>query len=499
MGEWIGIIDLGTTNTKFLVFDRKGHVVYSSFKEHGWYCPEKGWIEQDALEIYHNTLKLVEEAFKEKPTLKRQLAALGITNQRETTILWDKNTGVPVFRAIVWLDSRTTDLVREFSQSKDGIYRYHKKTGLPLSNYFSGLKLLWLLQNIAEARKKAASGELLFGTFDSFLLWKLSGGPQGGQHLTDVTNASRTQLFNINSLQWDKEILEEMDIPSSLLPQVVPCDTILSEAKIGILKGLPLAGIIGDQQASLIGQGCINFGEAKCTYGTGAFLLVNTANRTVFSRLGLLTTIGYRLKGKKVCYALEGSTVAAGSAVRWLRELFKLKDDKDVELLASKVKDNGGVYFVPAFSGLFSPYWDPSARAAILGLTWDCQDSHLARAVLEATAFQVKELFDAIQRECGMEIAELKVDGGMVKNELLMQFQADVINRKLQVAQNQETTALGAAFVAGLAVGLFHDIEEIHSWRRTSKEWLPKMEQLDRERLLGYWKKAVHKASKWIE
>ncbi|QSR87723.1 glycerol kinase GlpK [Candidatus Methylacidiphilum infernorum] len=498
MAEFIGVIDQGTTSTKFLIFDRQGRVVYSSFKEHRWYCPEKGWIEQDGLEIFHHVLALVEEALTEKPFRKKDLAALGITNQRETTLLWDKKTGIPLSRAIVWQDSRTSDLVREFSQTKEGIYRYHHKTGLPLSTYFSGLKLLWLLQNLPGARQKAASGELLFGTVDSFLAWKLSGGPQGGKHCTDVTNASRTQLFNINSLKWDQEILEELDIPSLLLPEVVPSASFLSEAKVGILKGVPLAGLIGDQQAALIGQGCINFGEGKCTYGTGAFLLFNTADKPIFSRKGLITTLAYMLNDGKVCYALEGSTVAAGSAVRWLKELLGLKDEKEVEKLAAQAKDNGGIYFVPAFNGLFSPYWDPQARATILGLSWDTQGSHLARAVLEATAFQVGELFELIQKECGMEILELKVDGGMIKNDQLMQFQADILNRKLRAA-DIEATSLGAAFVAGLAVGLLSGIEEIDSWRKTTREWVPTMEPAQRERLLRYWKKAVQKASRWIE
>jgi glycerol kinase len=499
MRKLIGVIDQGTSGTKFFLFDQQGHVVHSSFKEHRWYCPKEGWVEQDALEIYHNTLSLVEEAFAAKSLCQSDLVALGITNQRETTVLWEKKTGIPLANAISWQDSRTADLVNEFSKTPAGLYRYHRKTGLPLATYFSGMKLLWLLEHVPEARKKASSGDLLFGTIDSFLLWKFSGGPHGGKHLTDVTNASRTLLFNIHTMQWDQEILEELTIPSVLMPEVVPNDAILAEGKIGCLKGITLAGLIGDQQAALIGQNCLRLGEGKCTYGTGAFLLVNTAYRPIFSDAGLITTIGYKLRNGIISYALEGSSASAGSAVHWLKQLLKLKDDQELETLALEASDNGGIYFVPAFCGLFAPYWDPFARAAFFGLTLKTQACHLARAVLEATAFQVRDLFEGIQKACGMKMQELKVDGGMVKNERFMQFQADILNRKILAPENSETTAMGAAFVTGLAGGLFNDFEELGQWWKKKKEWLPTLSSLERQKELRYWKKALRKAAKWIQ
>jgi glycerol kinase len=497
--NYVAAIDQGTTSTRFMVFDQTGRVVAVEQKEHQQIYPKPGWVEHDALEILRRTEEVIAEALEQRGLRASDLAAIGITNQRETTVVWDRKTGKPVANAIVWQDTRVADEVRRFSAT-GGQDRFRAETGLPLSTYFSGLKLRWLLQNVPGAREKAAAGELLFGNIDTFLLWNLTGGAQGGVHATDVTNASRTQLLNIKTLSWDEKLLAAFEIPRAMLPQVRSSSEVYGEASLAAIAGVPIAGILGDQQAALVGQACFHPGEVKNTYGTGCFLLMNTGERLVPSNFGLLTTLAYKFGGAPAHYALEGSVAIAGALVQWLRDnLGIIAKSPEVEALARTVNDNGGVYFVPAFSGLFAPYWKESARGVIAGLTRFANKGHIARAVLEASAFQTREVIEAMEKDSHIALASLRVDGGMVANELLMQFQADILDREVVRPVIQETTALGAAYAAGLAVNFFAGLEELRAKWAVDRRWKPCFAEAERERLYRQWKKAVTRSFDWME
>jgi glycerol kinase len=482
-----------------MVFDRAARVVAVAQKEHEQIYPQAGWVEHDPLEILRRTEEVIAKALNQRGLRGSDLAAIGITNQRETTILWERKTGKPVANAIVWQDTRVSGDVARFA-SQGGQDRFRAQTGLPLSTYFSSLKLRWLLENIPSAREAAAAGELLFGNIDTFLLWNLTGGPQGGVHATDVSNASRTQLLNLKTLDWDEKLLAAFEIPRAVLPQVRSSSEIYGEASLKAIQGVPFAGILGDQQAALVGQACFRPGEVKNTYGTGCFLLMNTGERLVPSTFGLLTTVAYKFDGAAAHYALEGSVAIAGALVQWLRDnLGIIEKSADVETLARTVQDNGGVYFVPAFSGLYAPYWKESARGVVAGLTRYANEGHLARAVLEATAFQTREVVEAMEKDSQIGLESLRVDGGMVANELLMQFQADILNREVVRPVIQETTALGAAYAAGLAVKFFSGLEELCANWAVDRKWKPQLDEPERARLYKNWKKAVTRSFDWIE
>lgn len=499
MKNYVGAIDQGTTSTRFMVFDQAGRVVAVAQKEHEQIYPKPGWVEHDALEILRRTEEVIAEALAQRGLRASDLAAVGITNQRETTVVWERRTGKPIANAIVWQDTRVADEVRRFSAT-GGQDRFRVETGLPLSTYFSGLKLRWLLQNVPGTKEKAAAEELLFGNIDTFLLWNLTGGVKGGVHATDVTNASRTQLLNIKTLDWDEKLLAAFEIPRGMLPQVRSSSEIYGEASLAAIGGVPVAGILGDQQAALVGQACFRPGEVKNTYGTGCFLLMNTGERLVPSNFGLLTTLAYKFGDAPAHYALEGSVAIAGALVQWLRDnLGIIAKSPDVEALARTVNDNGGVYFVPAFSGLFAPYWKESARGVIAGLTRFANKGHIARAVLEASAFQAREVIEAMEKDSQISLASLRVDGGMVANELLMQFQADILNREVVRPVIQETTALGAAYAAGLAVKFFAGLEELRAKWAVDRSWKPRLGEAERERLYRQWKKAVTRSFDWTE
>lgn len=499
MKNYIGAIDQGTTSTRFMVFDKAGRIVAMAQKEHEQIYPKPGWVEHDALEILRRTEEVIADALGQRGLRTSDLAAIGITNQRETTVLWERKTGRPVTNAIVWQDTRVAEDVGRFS-SNGGQDRFRARTGLPLSTYFSGLKLRWLLQNIPGVKEQAAAGELLFGNMDTFLLWNLTGGSNGGVHVTDVTNASRTQLLNLKALDWDAELLAAFEIPRAVLPRVRPSSEVYGEAAIRGIAGVPITGILGDQQAALVGQACFRPGEVKNTYGTGCFLLMNTGQRMVPSNFGLLTTVAYKLGESPAQYALEGGVAIAGALVQWLRDnLGVIQKSSDVEPLARTVNENGGVYFVPAFSGLYAPYWKENARGVIAGLTRYANKGHIARAVLEATAFQTREVVEAMEKDSQIGLESLRVDGGMVKNELLMQFQADILNREVVRPVIQETTALGAAYAAGLAVKFFSGLEELRANWAVDRTWKPNLAEADRERLYAQWKKAVTRSFDWME
>jgi len=497
--NYIGAIDQGTTSTRFMVFDQSARIAAVVQKEHEQILSKPGWVEHDPLEILRRTEEVIADALKQRGLRASDLAAIGITNQRETTVLWERKTGKPVANAIVWQDMRVADDVARFA-SEGGQDRFRLQTGLPLSTYFSSLKLRWLLENISGARKKAAGGELLFGNIDTFLLWNLTGGPRGGVHVTDVTNASRTQLLNLKTLDWDAELLAAFDIPRAVLPEVRSSSEVYGEATLKAIAGVPVTGILGDQQAALVGQACFRPGEVKNTYGTGCFLLMNTGERPVPSNFGLLTTVAYKFGSGATRYALEGGVAIAGALVQWLRDnLGIIEKSADVEPLARTVKDNGGVYFVPAFSGLYAPYWKENARGVVAGLTRYANSGHFARAVLEATAFQTREVVDAMEKDSHIGLATLRVDGGMVANELLMQFQADILNREVVRPVVQETTALGAAYAAGLAVKFFSGLEELRANWAVDRTWKPHLAETEREQLYKQWKKAVTRSFDWIE
>ncbi len=496
MKNFVGAIDQGTTSTRFLIFDKAGHIVAMAQREHAQHTPAAGLVEHDAHEIYANTLATAKEALANARIGARDLQAIGIANQRETTVLWDRHTGEPLHRALVWQDTRVNQLVADYAKQGGGD-RFRAQTGLPLASYFSGLKLQWLLDNISGARAKAEAGDALFGTMDSWLLWKLTGGPDGGIHLTDVTNASRTQLMDLATLDWSPELLQAFRIPAACLPKIKPSSAIHGEAR-GDLAGTPIAGILGDQQAALVGQVCFDQGEAKNTYGTGNFLLLNTGTKPTASTCGLITTIAYQFAGEPAHYALEGSIAITGALVQWLRDSLGLfTNASDIDRHAEEVPDNGGVYIVPAFSGLYAPYWREDARGIIAGLTRYANKAHLCRAALEATAYQTRDVVEAMAQDSGIVLHDLRVDGGMVRSEALMQFQADILNEPVIRPDIIETTALGAAYAAGLATGFWHDVAELRSQWRVARRWEPRMEASHRESLYAGWKLAVEKSLGW--
>jgi glycerol kinase len=499
MMGYVGAIDQGTTSTRFIVFDRTGRIVSSAQREHQQIYPQPGWVEHDPDEIWRCTQLVIAEAMRAGNLRAGDLAAIGITNQRETTIVWDRRTGAAVYNAIVWQDTRVADAVAELARN-GGADRFRQKTGLPLATYFSALKIRWILDNVGGAREKAAAGELLFGTVDTFLLWQLTGGAAGGMHLTDVTNASRTQLMNLETLAWDAEILALCRIPEEILPRIASSSEHFGKARLAAIKGVPITGILGDQQAALVGQACFEPGEAKNTYGTGSFLLMNTGERPVASKFGLLTTLAYKFGGQRARFALEGSIAITGALVQWLRDnLGIIQRSSDIEALAASVPDNGGVYFVPAFSGLYAPYWKTSARGVIAGLTRHSNKSHMARAALEATAFQTREVLEAMEKDSGIPLAVLRTDGGMVENNLLMQFQADILNIPVVRPAVKETTAQGAAYAAGLATGFYRDLGDLRANWAVDRAWEPRMEEKTREDLFRSWKKAVARSFDWVE
>src|ERR1700681_4856783 len=459
-----------------MVFDKDARIVAVAQKEHRQIYPRPGWVEHDADEILRGTHEAMGEALRQRGLRPADLAAMGITNQRETTVVWERKTGRPIANAIVWQDTRVGDEVAKFAK-QGGQDRFRAQTGLPLSTYFSGLKLRWILENVADARVKAAAGELLFGNIDTFLVWNLTGGPGGGVHVTDVTNASRTQLMNLKTLDWDEELLQAFEIPRAMLPQVRSSSEVYGAARPQEISGVPVAGVLGDQQAALVGQACFRPGEVKNTYGTGCFLLTDTGERIVPSTCGLLTTVAYKFGKAAPCYALEGSVAITGALVQWIRDnLGLIEKSSDIETLAKTVTDNGDVYFVPAFSGLYAPYWKENARGVIDGLPGYANKGHIARAVLEATAFQTREVVEAMEQDSGINLSVLRADGGMVGNNLLMQFQADILDRPLLRPLIQETTALGAAYAAGLAVGFFKDLNELRGHWSPSRSWNPAMD-----------------------
>jgi glycerol kinase len=499
MTRYVGAIDQGTTSTRFIVFDRGGNIVASAQKEHKQIFPKPGWVEHDPLEIWQNAQEVAGAALTRASLTPGDLAAVGITNQRETTIIWDRRSGKPLHNALVWQDTRVDQLVARYSK-EGGPNRFRAKTGLPLASYFSGLKLQWLLDNVPGARAKAQSGDILFGNIDTWLVWNLTGGADGGLHLTDVTNASRTQLMNLATLEWDVGLLEELLIPRSVLPRIVASSENYGAAKTPALKGASIAGILGDQQAALVGQTCFRPGEAKNTYGTGCFLLMNTGEKPIASTAGLITTVAYRMANEKARYALEGSIAVTGALVQWLRDNLRLiGSSPEVEKLAAEAEDNGGVYFVPAFSGLYAPHWNERARGTITGLTSYATRAHIARAVLEATAYQTREVLGAMTQDSSIRIPELRVDGGMVGNELLMQFQSDILDVPVVRPKITETTALGAAYAAGLAVGYWRSREDLVSNWAVDKRWTPQMPKERREALYKSWQKAVTRSLDWIE
>ena len=492
MPKYIAAIDQGTTSTRCILFDHGGNIVAADQKEHQQIYPKPGWVEHDALEIWECTQHVVRGALDKSGADVTDIAAIGITNQRETTLVWERESGRPIYNAIVWQDTRTDTICNELSKD-GGQNRFQTRTGLPLATYFSGPKIKWILDNVPGTRQRAEKGELLFGNMDTWVLWNMT-----GMHVTDVTNASRTLLMDLKTLEWDNEILQILGIPHSMLPEIHSSSEIYGNARGG-LGGVPLAGDLGDQQAALFGQTCYQAGEAKNTYGTGCFMLMNTGENPVLSKNGLLTTLGYKIGNKPAVYALEGSIAIAGALVQWLRDnLGVIKKSADVETLAGSVEDNGGIYFVPAFSGLFAPYWRSDARGAIVGMTRYVNKGHIARAVLEATAFQTREVLDAMEKDSGVRLTALKVDGGMVFNELLMQFQADILNVPVIRPKVAETTALGAAYAAGLAVGFWKDYDELRvNWGK-DKEWVPSMSAGKRDLLYTGWKKAVTRTFDWI-
>jgi glycerol kinase len=500
MSQYIVAIDQGTTSTRAIVFDHGGSIVSVGQREHEQIFPRPGWVEHDPEEIWRNTREVIGQALSRADITRHDVVAIGITNQRETAVVWDRTTGKPVYNAIVWQDTRTQPIVDRLA-SDGGVERFKQTVGLPLATYFSGTKIVWILENVEGAREKAEAGDLLFGTTDSWVTWNLTGGTDGGVHVTDVTNASRTLFMDLETLQWDDEILAAFDVPRSMLPEIKSSSEVYGTAEpSSLLREVPIAGILGDQQAATFGQAAFDTGESKNTYGTGNFLIFNTGEEIVHSQNGLLTTLGYKLGDAKPHYALEGSIAVTGSLVQWLRDnLGLIKTAPEIEELAQTVEDNGGVYFVPAFSGLFAPYWRSDARGALVGLTRYVNKGHIARAALEATAFQTREVLDAVNADAGVDLKELKVDGGMIANNLLMQFQADILGVPVVRPVVAETTALGAAYAAGLATGFWSNLDDLRSnWQEDSR-WEPKMEDEERDRQLRLWKKAVTKTFDWVD
>ncbi|MGN7702816.1 glycerol kinase GlpK [Cellulosimicrobium sp. 22601] len=500
MADYVLAIDQGTTSSRAIVFNHSGEIVSTGQLEHDQIFPRAGWVEHNPEQIWNNVREAVGLALTRANVTHHDIAAVGITNQRETAVVWDRTTGKPVYNAIVWQDTRTQKIVDELGGS-DGPEKYKSIVGLPLATYFSGPKVKWILDNVEGAREKAEAGDLLFGNTDTWTLWNLTGGVNGGVHVTDVTNASRTMLMDLDTLSWREDIAADMGIPLSMLPEIKSSSEVYGHGRQqGLLPGVPIAGILGDQQAATFGQACFEVGQAKNTYGTGNFMLLNTGTEKVMSQNGLLTTVCYKIGDQPVRYALEGSIAVTGSLIQWLRDnLGMFEDAPDVEWLAGKVEDNGGAYFVPAFSGLFAPYWRSDARGALVGLTRYVNRNHIARAALEATAYQTREVLDAMNADSGVDLTELRVDGGMVANELLMQFQADQLGVDVVRPKVAETTALGAAYAAGIAVGFWKGEQDVIDNWAEDKRWSPAMDDSERERLYRNWKKAVTKTFEWVD
>ncbi|MEJ2037729.1 MAG: glycerol kinase GlpK [Desulfosarcinaceae bacterium] len=503
MANYIGALDLGTTSNRFIIFDQQGRIVAVDQKEHEQIFPRPGWVEHDPMEIWNNTAEVIRGALAKAGVSGDQIAAVGITNQRETTIVWDKTTGKPFGNAIVWQCTRTDNLCRRLA-AEGGQDRFRAKTGLPVATYFSGPKVRWILDNDETARRAAQAGNALFGTVETWIIWWLTGGPDGGSHVTDVSNASRTLLMDLRTLAWDEEILGILGIPASMLPRIVPSiddrtwGTTRPDGPLG--AAVPVCGALGDQQAALVGQTCFEAGEAKNTYGTGCFLLLNTGTEAVASRHGLVTTVGYQVRGQAPVYCLEGSIAIAGALVQWLRDnIGMIKSAPEIEALAAGVEDNGGAYIVPAFSGLFAPYWRSDARGVIFGLTRYITKAHIARAVLEANAYQTLDVVEAMHKDSGVSLNSLKVDGGMVANELLMQLQADLLDVPVIRPKVTETTALGAAYAAGLACGFWDGLEDLKRNWAVDKTWQPKMDAEKRRKGIMGWRKAVERTLGWVE
>jgi glycerol kinase len=503
MLKYVAAIDQGTTSTRCILFDQHGNIVSVAQKEHKQIYPRPGWVEHDPLEIWQAAQEVIHEAIHHAGAVAGDIAAIGITNQRETTLIWDRNTGKPYYNAIVWQDTRTKEICDELA-ADGGMDRFRARVGLPLATYFSAPKIKWILDKLPGVRMAAEQGDAIFGNIDSWLIWWLTGGPQGGSHVTDVTNASRTLLMDLKTLNWDDGILKVLDIPRRMLPRIVPSadpKTWGSTKVNGPFKDIiPVTGDLGDQQAALVGQACFNPGDAKNTYGTGCFMLLNTGNDIVTSRSGLLTTVAYRFGAAQAVYALEGSIAITGALVQWLRDnLGLITKSSDIEELAGSVTDNGGIYFVPAFSGLFAPYWRSDARGVIVGMTRYINKGHLARAALESTAYQTREVLDAMKKDAGVALQSLKVDGGMVVNDLLMQFQSDILDVPVVRPKVAETTALGAAYAAGLAVGFWSNLEDLRANWQVDKTWEPVMSPEQREQLYKGWLKAVKRTFNWVE
>ncbi len=497
MAKYVAAIDQGTTSTRFMIFNHAGNVVGTAQLEHKQIYPKPGWVEHDAMEIWGRTQEVIVAALAQAAIKPNEIAAVGVTNQRETVVVWERATGKPICNAVVWQDTRTADICRDLAKGR-GQDQFRRQTGLPVATYFSGPKIKWILDHVRGARTRATQGKLLFGNIDTWLIWNLTGGPAGGVHVTDVTNASRTMLMNLKTLDWGVELLEVLGIPRAMLPEIKSSSELYGHAQ-GSLAGIPIAGDLGDQQAALFGQTCFAAGETKNTYGTGCFLLQNTGAKIVHSKHGLITTVAYQIGKEKAVYALEGSIAIAGALVQWLRDnLGIIERTSDVEGLARSVQDNGGIYFVPAFSGLYAPYWKDNARGAIVGMTHHVNKGHLARATLEATAYQTREIVEAMQKDAGTKIKMLKVDGGMVANELLMQFQADILGIPMIRPRVAETTSLGAAYAAGLATGFWPRTEGLREHWRQAEAWKPSMPKDRREALYNQWRKAVTRTFDWV-
>ncbi|MEG3616028.1 glycerol kinase GlpK [Isoptericola haloaureus] len=500
MADYVLAIDQGTTSSRAIIFDHSGRIVSTGQLEHDQIFPQAGWVEHNPEQIWNNVREVVGLALTRANLSHDDIAAVGITNQRETTVVWDKTTGKPVYNAIVWQDTRTQAIADRLA-GDEGPEKYKSIVGLPLATYFSGPKIAWILENVEGAREAAERGDLLFGNTDTWVLWNMTGGTEGGVHVTDVTNASRTMLMDLDTLSWREDIAADMGVPLSMLPEIRSSSEIYGHGRAkGMVPGVPIAGILGDQQAATFGQACFEVGTAKNTYGTGNFMLLNTGTEKVASENGLLTTVCYKVGDAPAVYALEGAIAVTGSLVQWLRDNLGLFDDApDVEYYASKVDDNGGAYFVPAFSGLFAPYWRPDARGALVGLTRYVNRNHVARAALESVAFQTREVMDAMRADSGVDLTELKVDGGMVANNLLMQFQADQVGVDVVRPEVAETTALGAAYAAGIAVGFWQGEQDVRDNWVEGQRWTPSMPQDERERLYREWKKAVTKTFDWVD
>jgi len=503
MAKYAAAVDQGTTSTRCMIFDHSGGVVSIHQMEHEQIYPKPGWVEHDPLEIWARTQDVVKEAVAKAGAQPGDIAAVGVTNQRETTVVWNPKTGKPYYNAIVWQDTRTDKICNDLAKD-GGQDRFRPKVGLPLATYFSGPKVKWILENVDGVRAAAENGEAIFGNIDTWVIWWLTGGPNGGAHVTDVSNASRTMLMNLETLDWDDEILSIMGIPRKMLPKVVPSsdpDIWGYTPKDGPFgDSIPVCGDLGDQQAALFGQACYDPGEAKNTYGTGCFMLLNTGTKPIPSKSGLLTTLGYKIGKHPAIYCLEGSIAITGALVQWLRDnLNFFEKSSDIEEFASKVEDAGDIYFVPAFSGLFAPYWKSDARGVIVGMTRYVNKYHICRAALEATAYQTREVLDAMNKDSGVALTALKVDGGMVYNELLMQFQADILGVPVVRPKVAETTALGAAYAAGLAVGFWNNVDDLRKNWLMDKTWEPKMDDAKRKELYKGWLKAVERTFDWVE